>query len=111
MTAPWSSPRWQGSHCHLAHNGALVSLDMAKMDSLWRLRKPGDGQVVTALEALDDRGQWLWTLSAGDEESQWRALLKDSVIRERRATSDGIGKSRNVLRRYVSTVLLPHGGR
>ena len=81
MTAPWSSPRWQGSHCHLAHNGALVSLDMAKMDSLWRLRKPGDGQVVTALEALDDRGQWLWTLSAGDEENQWRALLKDSVIR------------------------------
>lgn len=81
MTAPWSSPRWQGSHCHLAHNGALVSLDMAKMDSLWRLRKPGDGQVVTALEALDNRGQWLWTLSAGDEESQWRALLKDSVIR------------------------------
>ncbi|WP_323773358.1 hypothetical protein [Alcanivorax sp.] len=81
MTAPWSSPRWQGSHCHLAHNGALVSLDMAKMDSLWRLRKPGDGQVVTALEALDNRGQWLWTLSAGDEESLWRALLRDSIIR------------------------------
>ena len=82
MTAPWSSPRWQGSHCHLAHNGALVSLDMAKMDSLWRLRRPGDGQVVTALEALDSRGEWLWTLSAGDSnESGWRALLKDSVIR------------------------------
>ncbi|MCG8393158.1 MAG: hypothetical protein MI745_08750 [Pseudomonadales bacterium] len=81
MTAPWSSPRWQGSHCHLAHNGALVSLDMARMHSLWRLRKPGDGEVVTALEALDEKGDWLWTLSAGEEESDWRALLKDSVIR------------------------------
>lgn len=81
MTAPWSSPRWQGSHCHLAHNGALVSLDMARMHSLWRLRKPGDGQVVTALEALDENGAWLWTLSAGEDETTWRSLLRDSVIR------------------------------
>ena len=81
MTAPWSSPRWQGRHCHLAHNGALVSLDMSKMQSLWRLRKPGEGRVVTALEALDARGQWLWTLSAGQDEEQWRGLLHDGVIR------------------------------
>ena len=81
MTAPWSSPRWQDSHCHLVHNGALVSLDMAKMQSLWRLRKPGDGQVITALDALDENGDWLWTLSAGEAESDWRALLRDSVIR------------------------------
>lgn len=81
MTAPWSSPRWQASHCHLAHNGALVSLDMSQMDSLWRLRKPGDGQIVTALEALDHNGQWLWTLSAGESEVHWRALLQGSVIR------------------------------
>lgn len=80
MTAPWSSPRWQGSHCHLAHNGALVSLDMAQMHTLWRLRKPGDGQVVTALEALDANGNWLWTLSAGEDEQQWRGLLRDSVV-------------------------------
>lgn len=80
MTAPWSSPRWQESHCHLAHNGALVSLDMSKMSSLWRLRKPGDGQVVTALEALDAKGNWLWTLSAGEDEQQWRGLLRDSVM-------------------------------
>ncbi|MEE3319892.1 MAG: hypothetical protein VX258_04300 [Pseudomonadota bacterium] len=81
MTAPWSSPRWQNSHCHLAHNGALVSLDMSKMHSLWRLRKPGDGQVVTALEALDENGDWLWTLSAGEDEQHWRDLLKGAVIR------------------------------
>ncbi|MZR64513.1 hypothetical protein [Alcanivorax sp. DP30] len=81
MTAPWSSPRWQGNHCHLAHNGALVSLDMSLMHSLWRLRKPGEGQVVTALEALDEKGGWLWTLSAGEGEKPWRDLLRDSVIR------------------------------
>lgn len=81
MTAPWSSPRWQGNHCHLAHNGALVSLDMSQMHSLWRLRKPAEGQVVTALEALDEQGDWLWTLSAGEGEASWRELLRDSVIR------------------------------
>lgn len=81
MTAPWSSPRWQNAQCHLAHNGALVSLDMARMHSLWRLRKPGDGHVVTALEALDENGNWLWTLSAGEDEPQWRRLLKGSVMR------------------------------
>ncbi|EKF75473.1 hypothetical protein A11A3_03914 [Alcanivorax hongdengensis A-11-3] len=83
MSAPWSAPRWQGNHCHLAHNGALVSLDMARVGSLWRLRKPGDGQVLTALEALDEKGEWLWTLSAGDEdEARWRTLLGNSVIRQ-----------------------------
>ncbi len=81
MTAPWSSPRWQNAHCHLAHNGALVSLDMAQLHSLWRLRKPGEGHVATALEALDAQGNWLWTLSAGEDEQQWRGLLKGAVIR------------------------------
>lgn len=81
LAAPWSSPRWQGSQCHLAHNGALVTLDMARLDSLWRLRRPGDGQVVTALEALDAQGRWLWTLSAANgDEAGWRELLRRSII-------------------------------
>lgn len=83
MTAPWSSPRWQQQYCHLAHNGALVSLDMSRMQSLWRLRKPGEGEVVTALEALDHQGRWLWTLSAGHEgEAAWRALLRQSCLQD-----------------------------
>lgn len=81
LTAPWSAPRWQQSQCYLAHNGVLITLDMARLHSLWRLRKPGDGQVVTALEALDEDGQWLWTLSSGGDEQRWRALLQDSVLR------------------------------
>jgi putative hemin transport protein len=38
--------------------------------------------VVTALEGLDAQGRWLWTLSAGDDEDAWLALLADSLIRE-----------------------------
>tara|TARA_R110001606_G_scaffold1937_17_gene7975 strand:- start:44342 stop:45286 length:945 start_codon:yes stop_codon:yes gene_type:complete len=84
LTAPWSAPRWQGGQCHLAHNGVLMSLDMGRVASVWRLRRPGPGRVVTALEALDVEGRWLWTLSAGDDEERWLALLSDSLIREGR---------------------------
>ncbi|MFT6555946.1 hypothetical protein [Alloalcanivorax venustensis] len=82
LSAPWSPPRWQKGHCHLAHNGVLVSLDMGRVASVWRLRRPGPGRVVTALEGLDAQGRWLWTLSAGDDEDAWLALLSDSLIRE-----------------------------
>ena len=84
LSAPWSPPRWQKGHCHLAHNGVLVSLDMGRVASVWRLRRPGPGRVVTALEGLDAQGRWLWTLSAGDDEDAWLALLSDSLIREGR---------------------------
>lgn len=86
LSAPWSAPRWQGGQCHLAHNGVMLSLDMARVASLWRLRRPGAGRVVTALEALDGDGRWLWTLSAGeDDEDGWLGLLRDALIGEGRA--------------------------
>ena len=61
-----------------------MSLDMGRVASVWRLRRPGPGRVVTALEGLDAQGRWLWTLSAGDDEDAWLALLSDSLIREGR---------------------------
>ena len=82
LTAPWSAPRWQKGHCHLAHNGVLVSLDMGRVASVWRLRRPGAGRVVTALEGLDAQGRWLWTLSGGEDENAWLELLGDSLIQE-----------------------------
>ena len=84
LTAPWSAPRWQAGQCHLAHNGVLMSLDMGRVASVWRLRRPGPGRVITALEALDAQGRWLWTLSAGDDEERWLKLLGDSLIQEGR---------------------------
>ncbi len=85
MSAPWSAPRWQGSCCHLVHNGVMVSLDMGRAASLWRLRRPGGDRVVTALEALDSSGRWLWTLSAGEgDEDGWLALLEQTLIRDGR---------------------------
>lgn len=84
LTAPWSAPRWQGGQCHLAHNGVLMSLDMARVASVWRLRRPGPGRVITALDALDAEGRWLWTLSAGNDEERWLTLLGDSLIDEGR---------------------------
>lgn len=83
LSAPWSVPRWQQGQCHLAHNGVLISLDMARVASVWRLRRPGPGRVVTALEGLDAEGRWLWTLSAGGGEDAWVTLLADSLIPER----------------------------
>lgn len=80
LTAPWSAPRWQKGQCHLAHNGTLLSLDMSRVASVWRLRRPAPGRVVTALEALDTQGRWLWTLSGADDEDAWLSLLGDSLI-------------------------------
>ncbi|SOC05637.1 putative hemin transport protein [Alloalcanivorax xenomutans] len=84
LSAPWSSPRWQQGQCHLAHNGTLISLDMGRVASVWRLRRPGPGRVLTALEALDSEGRWLWTLSSGGDEDAWLALLGEALIQEGR---------------------------
>lgn len=80
LSVPWSAPRWQDGLCHLAHGGVMVSLDMTRVASLWRLRRPGPGRVLTELEALDAEGRWLWTLAAGEErEDDWLGLLEGAV--------------------------------
>lgn len=63
----------------------MLSLEMSRVATLWRLRRPGPGRVLTTLEALDAEGRWLWTLSAGeDDESAWLALLSEALIRDGR---------------------------
>lgn len=85
LSAPWSAPCWQSGQCHLVHNGVMLSLDMGRVASVWRLRRPSAGRVVTALEALDSAGRWLWTLSAGEgDEAGWLALLEQALIHEGR---------------------------
>ena len=78
---------------------------MGRVASVWRLRRPGPGRVVTALEGLDAQGRWLWTLSAGDDDGQVGPV---NAVGAELGEDDGAGHQRGQSLDDVVVALVAH---